>query len=158
MTKAKNWALAILFVVFASGSIVSVVAPIAVSAQAYKLVPTCAKPILTFPVWYRGLVGDPPACNLKSPDSLNTNPAGQPSNGLSNFIWRIVLNVTEIALQLVGYIAVGFILYGGFQFLTSQGSAEGSVKARKTILNAVIGLVISIASIAIVNLIVKVIQ
>jgi len=84
---------------------------------------------------------------------LNTNPAGKPSNGLSNFIWRIVLNVTEIGLQMVGYISVGFILYGGFQFLTSQGSSEGSVKARKTILNAVIGLVISIASIAIVNLI-----
>lgn len=129
------------------------VAPLAVSAQTYKLVPTCAKPILTFPVWYRGLVGDPPECNLKSPDALNTSAKGQPSNGLSNFIWRIVLNVTEIGLQLVGYISVGYILYGGFLFLTSQGSSEGSAKARKTILNAVIGLVISIASIAIVNLI-----
>lgn len=144
ISKAKNWTLAALFIVFAGGSIMAAVTPLAVSAQAYKLVPTCAKPLLTFPVWYRGLVGPAPECNLLSPDKVG---------GISNFIWRIVLNVTEIGLQLVGYIAVGFILYGGFQFLTSQGSSEGSAKARKTILNAVIGLVISIASIAIVNLI-----
>ena len=138
VSKAKNWTLAVLFAVFAGGSIVAAVAPMTVSAA------TCAKPILSFPVWYRGLVGPAPECNLLSPDKVG---------GLSGFIWRIVLNVTEIGLQLVGYIAVGYILYGGFLFLTSQGSSEGSAKARKTILNAVIGLVISIASIAIVNLI-----
>jgi len=142
MSKVKNWTMAVLFAIFASGSIVAAIAPMTVSAGTAA---TCAKPLLTFPVWYRGLVGPAPDCNLLSPD----NPA---VGGLSNFIWRIVLNVTEIGLQLVGYIAVGFILYGGFQFLTSQGSSEGSAKARKTILNAVVGLVISIASIAIVNL------
>ncbi len=149
MSKTKNWTMAVLFAVFASGSIVAAIAPMTASAGTAA---TCAEPLLTFPVWYRGLVGPAPDCNLLSPDALNTKPAGQPSNGLSNFIWRIVLNVTEIGLQVVGYISVGFILYGGFQFLTSQGSSEGSVKARKTILNAVVGLVISIASIAIVNL------
>jgi len=142
MTKVKNWTLAVLFAVFASGSIVAAIAPMTASAAAAA---TCAKPLLTFPVWYRGLVGPAPDCNLLSPDNPTVG-------GLSNFIWRIVLNVTEIGLQLVGYISVSFILYGGFLFLTSQGSSEGSVKARKTILNAVIGLVISIASIAIVNL------
>lgn len=151
IVREKSWVLAIMFAVFAGGLMASIATPVTVSAA------SCAKPLLTFPVWYRGLVGPAPACNLKTPDAMNTSPKGQPSNGLSNFIWRIVLNVIEIGLQAVGYIAVGFILYGGFLFMTSQGSPDGAAKARKTIQNAAIGLVLSIASVAIVNLVVGII-
>jgi hypothetical protein len=55
-------------------------------------------------------------------------------------------------LQLVGYISVAFIIYGGFIFMTAGGS-DGAAKGRTTLLNAIIGLVISIASVAIVNLV-----
>ena len=64
------------------------------------------------------------------------------------------LNVIEFMLQLVGYMAVGFIIAGGFKFLTSTGSPEDIAKSRKTILNAVVGLIISIFSIGIVNVVV----
>jgi len=145
-TKVRNWTLAVLFAVFVGGSIMTAAAPMSSPVSAAT---TCtnAKPILSFPVWYRGLNPNAGSCELVSPDAVG---------GLGPFIWRIVLNVIDIGLQLVGYIAVGFILYGGFQFMISQGSPDGSTKARKTILNAVIGLVISIASVAIVNLIVGV--
>ncbi len=144
MFKVKNWTVAVLFAVFVGGSAMTAIAPLSAPALAAT---TCtnAKPILTFPVWYRGLNPSASSCELVSPDAVG---------GLPSFIWRIVLNVIDIGLQLAGYIAVGFILYGGFQFMTSQGSAEGSTKARKTILNAVIGLVISMASVAIINLVV----
>jgi hypothetical protein len=56
-------------------------------------------------------------------------------------------------LQLVGYIAVGFIIFGGYKYMISAGSPDGMVKARKTITNAIIGLVISIFSVAIVKII-----
>jgi hypothetical protein len=72
--------------------------------------------------------------------------------GVGNFIWRIALNIIDIALQLVGYIAAGFILYGGFLFLTSAGDPGKTAKARTMILDAAIGLAISIGSVAIINL------
>lgn len=106
---------------------------------------TCDKAVgfLTFPVWYRGLNKSAADCDLVSPDAVG---------GIGNFIWRIVLNVVDIALQLVGYIAAGFILYGGFLFLTSAGDPGKTAKARTMILDAAIGLAISIGSVAIINI------
>ena len=111
--------------------------------------PSCAKGILTFPVWYRGLVDDT-TCELKDPSQI--------TGGLTAYIWQIVLNLLDIALQAVGYIAVGFIIYGGFTFMTASGDSAGVAKGRKTILNAIIGLGISIGSVAIVNLIMSIIK
>jgi len=115
----------------------------------------CEKRILGFPTWYRGLsaIDAKGECTVISPDQLNTSISSEPSNGLQNFIWKVVLNVIEIGLFIAGYVALFFVLYGGFQFLTG-GSNPGQVeKARTTILNAVIGLAISMAAIAAVNLI-----
>jgi hypothetical protein len=100
----------------------------------------CSQNFLTFLDWYSGMLDS--KCNIKNPNDFNTAPSGKSSNGLSNFIWHIVLNVIEDALILVAYVAAFFILYGGFQFLTSQGTPDAAAKARTTILNAVIGLVI----------------
>lgn len=101
--------------------------------------------LLLFPAWYNGLVeADGDDCNIVSPSSLG-------ENGLSQFIWRIALNIVEILLVAVGYLTVGFIIYGGYKYMISAGSPDGMVSARKTIMNACIGLVISIAAVAIVN-------
>lgn len=101
----------------------------------------CSTTLLTFPAWYRGLVND--KCDIRSPSEV----------GLSVFIWTIVLNIIEVMLQLVGYIAVGFIIAGGFKYMTSAGAPDGMTKAKNTILNAVIGLAISMASVGIVNVV-----
>ncbi|MDP3446181.1 MAG: hypothetical protein Q8T08_25250, partial [Ignavibacteria bacterium] len=63
------------------------------------------------------------------------------------------LNCIEIALVSVAYIATFFILYAGFMMIVNSGSSDIVAKSRQTILNAVIGLVISIAAVSIVNLI-----
>ena len=105
----------------------------------------CETRILGIPPWYRGLTktdsnGD---CGIVSPNDVG---------GLSPFIWKIVLNVIEIGLILAGWIALFFILYGGFMFITSGGNASQVEKARKSIFNAVIGLIVSLGAIAITNL------
>lgn len=105
----------------------------------------CSQHLLTFPAWYRGLVNN--KCDITYPGS------GKNAPSLSDFIWKIALNVIEIMLQLVGYLAVGFIIVGGFRYLTSTGSPDGMAAAQKTILNAIIGLVISLFSVAVVNVI-----
>ena len=133
--------MAITFVVGVGGASLTLAAPqTAVAATA------CSESLLTFPAWYKGLLVDAAGgnCDIKSPAD---------AGGISPFIWKIVLNVIQMVLNLIGYLAVGFIIFGGFKYMTSAGSADGMVKARKTIMNAVIGLVLSIFSIGIVNVI-----
>lgn len=110
----------------------------------------CETRFLGIPPWYRGLTktdstGD---CAIMSPNEVSPGS----KDALSIFIWKIVLNVIEMALILAGWIALAFILYGGFLFITSGGNASQAEKARKSIFNAVIGLVISLGAIAISNL------
>lgn len=102
---------------------------------------------LTFPAWYRGLSKND-CKDMMSPDDVG---------GISTYIWTIVLNVIEIAVQVVGYLAIFYIIYGGFRYITSAGAPEAHAAAMKTILNAVIGLAIAICSIAIVRLMAQVI-
>lgn len=102
----------------------------------------CSESLLTFPAWYKGLLNA--SCDVKNPNEVG---------GISQFIWKIAFNVITMALNLVGYLAVGFIIFGGYKYIISAGASDGMVKARKTIFNAVIGLVLSIFSIAIVGVI-----
>lgn len=154
-SKIRSIVIGLSFASIVGGAVVTTINPTGVSFAA----DTCstAKGFLTFPVWYRGLNVSKSDCSLVTPDSLNTA-AAPANNGLSNFIWRVVLNIMDIALQAVGYVAVGFILYGGFTMIVSNGTPDGIARGRKTILNAVIGLVISIGSVGIVNLIMGIIK
>jgi len=142
--KIKIWIASMTLISVLGVGVASIATPVVASA-ASDANPSCAPTILTFPVWYRGLT--------KSSSDCTIVPPGNQPGDLSNYIWHIVLNCIDIALQAVGYIAAFLILYGGFLFLTSSGEASGIQKAKTTILNAVIGLVISIVSVAIVNLI-----
>lgn len=114
---------------------------------------TCNKTYLGFPAWYNGLeVVDTTTCSVKTPTTADGK------NVVGPFVWTIALNVIDMALVLVGYISVFFILYGGFSFIVNSGNSDVIAKSRQTIMNAVIGLIISIASIAIVNLIAGIIN
>ncbi len=104
----------------------------------------CEKSIMGIPPWYRGLTNMDDKCSLKGPDDVG---------GISNYIWRIVLNGIEMALVIAAYVAVFFIIYGGFLFMTGGDNAGQVEKARKTLLDAVIGLVIVLSGVAITKLI-----
>ncbi|MDD5340925.1 MAG: hypothetical protein PHC97_00635 [Patescibacteria group bacterium] len=54
--------------------------------------------------------------------------------------------IIKSILTLLGIIFVGLILYGGFIYMTSQGEADKTKKAKSTIMYAVIGLIIVIAA------------
>lgn len=137
--RIKQLFVAAVMVVSLMGAGMQLTAPTAYAANG-----GCGTQFLTFPSWFRGLV-DTSNCELKQP--------GKNAPELQGYILVIVLNVLEIALQLVAYISVGFIIYGGFKYLTSPSDSSKIAGGRKTIQNALIGLVISFASIAIVNLI-----
>lgn len=107
---------------------------------------------LTLPAWYRGLA-EPNTCDIKSPSQFDSNPNN--ADGLRIFIQILAINIVEILLHITAYVAVAFVIVGGFQYITSAGSPDANEKGRKTITNALIGLGISIASIAIVNVLLK---
>jgi len=99
-----------------------------------------------FPAWYKYLdkegkiAGD--TCTI-----INYGPnAFQLSD-----IRLIVLAVIEMAVYAAGVIAVFMIIWGGFRFITSQGSPESIKSARETILYAIIGLIVSISARVIIN-------
>lgn len=66
-------------------------------------------------------------------------------------IWKIAFPLVETLLKAAGYIAVGYIIWGGFKFIKAQGQPGEITSARSTILNAVIGLVLCLLSVAIVQ-------
>lgn len=57
------------------------------------------------------------------------------------------------SLAFAGTIAVLFIIYGGYLYLTSGGNEESAEQGRKTMVNSVIGLVVIIMSYVIVRVV-----
>lgn len=66
----------------------------------------------------------------------------------------LVTRIVNIILIVVGIIAVVYLIYGGIQYVTAGGEAEKATKGRTTITNAIIGIVIIAASLAIYNYVV----
>ena len=79
--------------------------------------------------------------------SLGTKPLGQ-----------IIAEIVRIFLSILGIIAVIIILYAGFLWMTAAGNADKIATAKKLIINAVIGLAIILASLAITQFILSALQ
>lgn len=62
---------------------------------------------------------------------------------------QTLLNIGTYLLWFVGAIALVFLIWGGVQFITAGGDSGKVDNARKTILNAVIGIIIVILSLVI---------
>jgi len=75
--------------------------------------------------------------------------------GLSNSqdIRVIIAKIIRIVIGFLGIIAVGLIIYAGWLWMSSGGNEEKVEQAKKTLTNAVIGLIIIIASFAIASFI-----
>ncbi len=60
----------------------------------------------------------------------------------------------NFALFFLGLVAVGFIIYGGFLYVTSQGDDGNTEKAKNIIIYAVIGIIVILISYALINTII----
>lgn len=78
--------------------------------------------------------------------------AGVNTNSFDGVI-KLITNITNLAFTLVGILSVIFIIVGGIQLSTSAGNPSGQEKAKKTITNAILGLVLAISAAAIGNLV-----
>ena len=89
---------------------------------------------LTLPHWYQYL------------DGSSASGACVPVIHKLTDIWLILLAVTDMLLQLVAFIAIIIVIYGGVQILSSQGQPDKVARARTTIINALVGVAISISA------------
>ena len=100
----------------------------------------CGTHFLGLPAWYDGLTNDD--CSIKT----IKGDAGNGDEEVKAYVWTIVLNVMGIITGLIGYLAIGFVMWGGIQYMIAQGDPGKVAKGKKTITNAVIGLVISMTA------------
>lgn len=61
------------------------------------------------------------------------------------------LGILDILLRLGALVAVGFVVYGGIKYVTSQGEPDKAKGALKSITNALIGLGITVFAVALVS-------
>ncbi|MFH1047914.1 MAG: hypothetical protein V1738_06450 [Patescibacteria group bacterium] len=64
---------------------------------------------------------------------------------------QMIGRIINVALGLLGMVLLVLIIYGGFLWMTAQGNSDQVDKAKQIMTNAVIGLVIIMASYAIAN-------
>lgn len=95
---------------------------------------------LGFPTWYRGLncAEDKEGNLLVEFDSITE-------------IWMVVANSIVILIRISGLLAVIFIIYGGFRYITSQGEPDSLQVAKNIITYAIVGLVVAILASTIVG-------
>lgn len=96
------------------------------------------------PPWYKYLPGEEdvfgrcvPAFSWDNLDSL----------------WSIALVAVEIMLRIGALVAIGYIIFAGFQYMTSSGEPDKTKNAKNTIINALVGLAIAILATSIVSFI-----
>ena len=66
---------------------------------------------------------------------------------------QLIIRVLNILLGVVGLVAVLFLVWGGFKYITSAGE-EGAIEAAKgTIINALIGIVVVLLAFALVRIV-----
>lgn len=63
-------------------------------------------------------------------------------DGAETGIKKLAKNIVNIFSIVIGVIAIIFILYGGFKYITSGGDSNNVSAAKNTIIYAIIGLVI----------------
>lgn len=68
---------------------------------------------------------------------------------------EIIMWAIQLILSLTGIVAVAFLVYGGFVYMTSGGNEDNAERGKKTVTNAIIGLVIIILSYSIVTVVIN---
>ncbi len=113
----------------------------------------CKPNFFGIPGWYEFLSVDPGTCQVK----FNSAPNGGAPTAPDFFgaFVLIALAIIDILLRIGGIVAVAFVIYGGIQYVTSQGESDKTAKARGTIINALIGMAICMISVALVSFVGK---
>jgi Type IV secretion system pilin len=133
-----------LYVLIGSFGTVVLLTPATVNAASC----TPKSQILGIPTWYKYLDGEDDARTTLSGEATCSPIFNGPDS-----IGPIGVAILEAMLRLAGLVAVVMIFWASFTYITTQGSGESAAAARKTAINALIGLVIVIISTGLVSFI-----
>jgi hypothetical protein len=110
-----------------------------------------AIPVLTFFLTAQDVLAQGVGLQPPRPPSGLGRLGANPNLGISGLITYII----NILLGIVGIIAVIFLIYGGFRYITAGGGDEGTKEAKGIIKNALIGLIVVILSYVLVIVIIN---
>ncbi len=105
--------------------------------------------LLGFPSWYKYLPGTTEMA--KDGSGVDIGTVCTPKIQSINDVWLIVAAVVEILLRVAALAAIALIVWGGIQFVMSQGEPDKAAKARSTVINAIVGLVIAVTATVLVS-------
>lgn len=109
----------------------------------------CSKEFLGLKPWFAYLPNKVGGVNTFTPGTCNID--NFELFGENGMVGYVVLAIADDLIRIAALIAVAFVVVGGIQFVTSQGDPEKAKKARQTILNAIIGVIVAILAAAIVS-------
>lgn len=66
-----------------------------------------------------------------------------------------ILQIVNYVLVIVGVVALAYLVYGGFLYITAQGDGKKIEQAKNTIIYAVIGIVVIGIAAAVVNFVIR---
>jgi hypothetical protein len=75
--------------------------------------------------------------------------------GTREGIAEIVVRIVNFFIFILAAVSVGFIVYGGYLFVTDNGDGNNAGKGKKIVINAIIGLVVALISFTVVTLVVN---
>lgn len=93
------------------------------------------------------------SCDLKCfnvfPVENGNNDCGQNQSDIP----LVLLAVIDDLLRIAGIVAVAYVIFGGFKYVSSQGNPEDTSKAQGTIINALIGMAVATVALLVVSFI-----
>lgn len=106
-----------------------------------------------------GAAAAPGSVGSTTPGGIQSNSVTQLYNPLpEEDIVHAFLLLIQGLLAILGIFSVAFIVFGGFQLVISSGNEEAILKAKKTIIWAVLGLVIAILSFSVVAIVEEILK
>jgi hypothetical protein len=103
----------------------------------------CNKTFFGIPPWYKYL---PMKYDAATKVCSVDNSFQILGNGTNSGIVLIALGIVDILLRLAAMVAVGYVIWGGVKYMTSQGESGELAAAKHTIINALVGLAIALVA------------
>lgn len=97
--------------------------------------PTAGREFFGLPIWDKYL--------SHSPDAIG---ACVPTVESIQDYALIGLGILDILMRVAAIATIGYLMYGGYLYITSRGNPEEAKKALETLISAAIGLVITIVA------------
>lgn len=63
----------------------------------------------------------------------------------------VLMAIIDDLLRIAGLVGTGFVVFGAFQYTSSQGNPDKTAKAQSTIINALIGVAIAVVAVGFVS-------